>query len=127
MQTEQRTALYDAVETKAADTRNFEFAFAQRQRRQGLMLQVPIGLVVSSDQEARRQRREKLSPTTALDKPSRVPLPRYAPRSGYHHKIHPGQSNPSFPAELDACSSQSARTACFPLVNLHIDTLCECH
>ena len=96
MQTEQRTALYDAAETKAADTRNFEFAFAQRQRRQGLMLQVPIGLVVSLDQEVRRQRREKLSPTTALDKPSRVPLPRYAPRSGYHHKIHPGQSNPGF-------------------------------
>jgi DNA-binding NtrC family response regulator len=55
MQTEQRTALYDAVETKAADRRNFEFAFAQRQRSQVLMLQVPIGLVVSSDQILRRQ------------------------------------------------------------------------
>jgi hypothetical protein len=37
MQTEQRTALYDAVETKAADRRTFEFAFARRQRRKGLM------------------------------------------------------------------------------------------
>jgi DNA-binding NtrC family response regulator len=55
MQLEQRTTRYDAVETGAADERNFEFAFAQRQRRKGLMLQVPTGLVVSSDQEVRRQ------------------------------------------------------------------------
>jgi hypothetical protein len=55
MLAEQRTLLYDAVETKAADGRNFDFAFAQRQRRKGLMLQVPIGLVVSSDQVVRRQ------------------------------------------------------------------------
>jgi DNA-binding NtrC family response regulator len=55
MQLEQRTAGYDAVETRATDGRNFEFAFAQPRRRKGLMLQVPTGLVVSSDQEARRQ------------------------------------------------------------------------
>jgi DNA-binding NtrC family response regulator len=55
MRTHQRTVRYEAVETKSADGRNFEFAFAQRQRRQGLMLQVPIGLVVSSDQVVRRK------------------------------------------------------------------------
>jgi DNA-binding NtrC family response regulator len=55
MRTHQRTARYDAVETKSADGRNFEFAFAQRQGRKGLMLQLPIGLVVSSDQVVRRK------------------------------------------------------------------------
>src|SRR5580700_3488299 len=38
-------------------------------------------------------------------------------------EIHPGQPNPGIPAELHAGPSQSARTACFPAVNLHIDTL----
>jgi len=42
-------------------------------------------------------------------------------------EIHPGQPNPGFPAELHAGPSQSARTACFPVVNLHTDPLCECH
>jgi len=55
MQPEQRTALYEAVETRVADERNFEFALAQPRRRKGLMLQIPAGLVVSSDQEVRRQ------------------------------------------------------------------------
>jgi len=50
MRTHQRTARYDAVETKSADGRNFEFALAPCQGRKGLMLQLPIGLVVSSDQ-----------------------------------------------------------------------------
>ena len=55
MRTHQRTARYDAVETKSADGRNFEFALAQRQGRKGLMLQLPIGLVVSSDQVVGRK------------------------------------------------------------------------
>ena len=55
MRTHQRIVRYDAVETTATDGRNFEFALAQPRRRKGLMLQVPTGLVVSSDQEARRQ------------------------------------------------------------------------
>ena len=38
-------------------------------------------------------------------------------------EIHPGQPDPGFPAESHADPSQSARTACFPAVNLHIDTL----
>jgi hypothetical protein len=55
MRTHQRTARYDAVETKSADGRNFEFALAPCQGRKGLMLQLPIGLVVSSDQVVRRK------------------------------------------------------------------------
>ena len=55
MPLEQRTTEFNAVETRATDERNFEFAFARRRRRKGLMLQVPAGLVVSSDQETRRK------------------------------------------------------------------------
>lgn len=60
IQIEQRTARYDAVETKALDVSNFEFAFAPRQRKKGVVLQVPSGLVVSSDDEVRRKLAEVL-------------------------------------------------------------------
>jgi DNA-binding NtrC family response regulator len=60
IQIEQRTARYDAVETKALDVSNFEFAFAPRQRKKGVVLQVLSGLVVSSDDEVRRKLAEVL-------------------------------------------------------------------
>jgi hypothetical protein len=34
---------------------------------------------------------------------------------------------PGRQAEFHAGSSQSALTPCFPALNLHIDTACECH
>jgi hypothetical protein len=42
-------------------------------------------------------------------------------------EIHPGQPHPSFPAELHPGSRQSTRTRRFPSLNLHSDTLFECH
>lgn len=45
----------DPVGTRDADGGKFEFAFAPRQRKKGVMLQVPSGLVVSSDDEVRRK------------------------------------------------------------------------
>lgn len=51
----QTTARYDAGEARVADMGNFEFSWAQRKRRKRLMLQVPMGLVVSSDQQVRRE------------------------------------------------------------------------
>ena len=55
MQLDQTTVPRDPVGTRNADGGKFEFAFAQRQRRKGLMLQLPCGLVVSSDDEVRRK------------------------------------------------------------------------
>ena len=55
IQIEQRTAPYHAVEAKALDPRNFEFAFASRPRKKRVVLQVPSGLVVSSENEIRRK------------------------------------------------------------------------
>ena len=55
IQIEQRAAWYDAGETKALDVSNFKFALAPRQQKKGVMLQVPSGLVVSSDDEVRRK------------------------------------------------------------------------
>jgi len=39
---------------------NFEFAFSLRQRKMGVILKIPNGLVVSSDEEVRRQLAEAL-------------------------------------------------------------------
>ena len=58
-----------------------------------------------------------------LDKRSRVPLPKYAPRLATTIKsIQANRTRPGFPAELHAGSSQSARTVCFSAVNLRIGT-----
>jgi DNA-binding NtrC family response regulator len=48
------------VESRNADAKKFEFAFAQRQRRKRVMLQLHNGLVVSSDDEVRRKLAETL-------------------------------------------------------------------
>jgi len=54
IQIEERAARYDALEPKAIDVSNLEFAFALRQQKREANLQVPSGLVVSSDTEVRR-------------------------------------------------------------------------
>ena len=55
MQLDQTTVPRDPLGTRNASGGKLEFAFAQRQRRKGLMLQLPSGLVVSSDDEVRRK------------------------------------------------------------------------
>lgn len=47
-------ALSDGSETGMAGRNSFEIALASRQRKLGVTLQVPSGLVVSSDDEVRR-------------------------------------------------------------------------
>lgn len=51
---------YGAVETRNADGKKFEFAFALRRPKNGVMLQLPNGLVVSSDDNVRRKLAETL-------------------------------------------------------------------
>jgi len=48
-------ALNDGLEAGMAGGMRFEIAFARRQRKSALMLQVPSGLVVSSDDEVRQK------------------------------------------------------------------------
>jgi DNA-binding NtrC family response regulator len=60
IQLDQTTVLHNPLKTHDADGEMFEFAFAQRQRKKGLMLQLPSGLVVSSDDEVRRKLAEVL-------------------------------------------------------------------
>src|SRR4029077_11538997 len=59
IQLDQTAAPHDPVETWDADGEKSECAFAQLERR-GLMLQLPTGLVVSSDNEVRRKLAEIL-------------------------------------------------------------------
>lgn len=60
IQLDQRTVPYGAVETRNADGKKFEFAFALRRPKNGVMLQLPNGLVVSSDDDVRRKLAETL-------------------------------------------------------------------
>ena len=53
------TIPYDPATRKASDEK-FEFAYALRQRKQEVILQLPKGLVVSSDEEVRRKLGETL-------------------------------------------------------------------
>ena len=46
---------YDGVETRWADRKRLEFAFSPSRRKKGTILQLPSGLVVSSDDEVRRK------------------------------------------------------------------------
>ena len=56
---DEATVPYDPATQKATGEK-FEFAFALRQRRKGVMLKLPNGLVVSSDDEVRRKLAEIL-------------------------------------------------------------------
>jgi CheY-like chemotaxis protein len=53
MQLDPNNVRYDSVEARRTDGKRYEIAFALRKKR--LMLQVPSGLVVSSDDEVRRK------------------------------------------------------------------------
>jgi len=48
-------ALNDGLEAGMTGGMRFEFAFSPRQRKKGVVLQVPSGLVVSSDNQVRRK------------------------------------------------------------------------
>ena len=76
IQIEQRTAPYDAVEANALDPRNFEFAFAPRPRKKRVVLQVPSGLVVSSENEIRRKLADVLLRCARLHRSSLLLWPR---------------------------------------------------
>lgn len=47
--------VYDDGETRRTDGKRYEIAVALRQRKKRVMLQVPSGLVVSSDDDVRRK------------------------------------------------------------------------
>jgi DNA-binding NtrC family response regulator len=55
IQLDQTPVLHNPLKTQDADREMFEFAFAQRQQQKGLVLQLPSGLVVSSDDEVRQK------------------------------------------------------------------------
>ena len=55
IQLDQTTGLHNPLKNQDANGEIFEFAFAQRQRRKRQVLQLPRGLVVSSDDEVRRK------------------------------------------------------------------------
>jgi DNA-binding NtrC family response regulator len=55
IQLDQTTVLHNPLKTQDADGEMFDFGSAQRQRKRGLLLQLPSGLVVSSDDEVRRK------------------------------------------------------------------------
>jgi DNA-binding NtrC family response regulator len=55
MQLDPNNVRYDGVEASRTDGKKNELAFALRQRKKRVMLQVPSGLVVSSDDEVRRK------------------------------------------------------------------------
>jgi hypothetical protein len=42
-------------------------------------------------------------------------------------EIHPSQTSPGLPAQLFSRARQLACTGKFSIMNLHFDTLCECH
>jgi len=60
IQLDQTAVPHDPVEPRDADVKKSECEFAQRERSKGLMLQLPTGLVVSSDNEVRRKLAEIL-------------------------------------------------------------------
>jgi DNA-binding NtrC family response regulator len=60
MELEQRTSPYNAVEAMNGEGGRLEFAFAPRRRVKGVTLQLPNGLVVSSDDGIRRKLAEVL-------------------------------------------------------------------
>jgi len=55
IQLDPNNARYDGVEARRTDGKRYELAFALRQWKKRVMLQVPSGLVVSSDDEVRRK------------------------------------------------------------------------
>jgi DNA-binding NtrC family response regulator len=55
MQLDPNNVRYDGVEAGRTDGKRYETAVALRQRKKMVMLQVPRGLVVSSDDEIRRE------------------------------------------------------------------------
>jgi DNA-binding NtrC family response regulator len=57
---DRNNALNDGLDAGMAGGMRFEIAFARRQRKSGVALQVPSGLVVSSDNEVRRKLAEVL-------------------------------------------------------------------
>jgi DNA-binding NtrC family response regulator len=54
LQFERTTVPYGPAENQGGNRGTFEFAFSLRRREKGVMLKIPNGLVVSSDEEVRR-------------------------------------------------------------------------